>query len=219
MNMTGNSILITGGTSGIGFELARQLCQNNTVIITGRDRGKLELSKAKLSTAHVMQSDVSDPDAISALYEKVTHRNTSSQHWRGWLKPENRCLVPANSFSEYAAEPNPETGKKDVVWFALNGDRRLFAFAGIWTQFRGDRGTKSKPVPGPHNVYGFLTTSPNAVVEPIHPKAMPVILLTDEERAVGIRAPWVGAKPLDRPLRDDRLTILRRRADKDEKTD
>ena len=47
-----------------------------------------------------------------------------------------------------------------------------------------DRGTKSKPVPGPHQVYGFLTTSPNAVVEPIHPKAMPVILTTDEERDV-----------------------------------
>ncbi len=29
-------------------------------------------------------------------------RNTSSPHWRGWLKPENRCLVPANSFAEYA---------------------------------------------------------------------------------------------------------------------
>jgi putative SOS response-associated peptidase YedK len=27
-------------------------------------------------------------------------RNTSSLHWRGWLKPENRCLVPANSFAE-----------------------------------------------------------------------------------------------------------------------
>jgi putative SOS response-associated peptidase YedK len=27
-------------------------------------------------------------------------RNTSSPHWRAWLKPENRCLVPANSFSE-----------------------------------------------------------------------------------------------------------------------
>ena len=36
-------------------------------------------------------------------------RNTSSPHWRGWLKPENRCLVPANSFAEYAPEPNPET--------------------------------------------------------------------------------------------------------------
>jgi hypothetical protein len=59
-------------------------------------------------------------------------RNTSSPHWRGWLKPENRCLVPANSFAEYAPEPNPETKKKDVVWFALNDDRPLFTFAGIW---------------------------------------------------------------------------------------
>jgi putative SOS response-associated peptidase YedK len=78
----------------------------------------------------------------------------------------------ANSFAEYAPGPNPETKKKDVVWFALNEDRPLFAFAGIWTEFKGDRGTKSKPVPGPHLVYGFLTTTPNAVVEPIHPKAM-----------------------------------------------
>ena len=50
-------------------------------------------------------------------------RNTSSPHWRGWLKPENRCLVPANSFAEYAPEPNPETKKKGVVWFGLNDDR------------------------------------------------------------------------------------------------
>jgi putative SOS response-associated peptidase YedK len=98
-------------------------------------------------------------------------RNTSSPHWRGWLKPETRCLVPFNSFAEYAPEPNPETKKKDVVWFALNDDRTMTAFAGIWTEFKGDRGTKSKPVPGPHLVYGFLTTSPNTVVEPIHPNA------------------------------------------------
>ena len=97
-------------------------------------------------------------------------RNTSSPHWRGWLKPENRCLVPFNSFAEYAPEPNPETKKKDVVWFAFNGDR----------------GTKSKPVPGPHQVYAFLTTSASAAVEPIHPKAMPV--LTEEERDVWLRA-------------------------------
>jgi putative SOS response-associated peptidase YedK len=65
-------------------------------------------------------------------------RNVSSPHWRCWLKPEHRCLVPANSFAEYAPEPNPET--KDVVWFALNEDRPLFAFGGIWTEFRGERG-------------------------------------------------------------------------------
>jgi hypothetical protein len=46
----------------------------------------------------------------------------------------------------------------------LNEDRPLFAFAGIWTTFNGDRGTKSKPIPGPHQVYGFLTTDANAVV-------------------------------------------------------
>jgi hypothetical protein len=88
-----------------------------------------------------------------------------SPHWRGWLKPENRCLVPANGFSEYAPEPNPETKKKDVVWFALSEDQPVFAFAGIWIEFKGDRGTKSKPIPGPHNVYGFLTTELNAVVK------------------------------------------------------
>ena len=60
-------------------------------------------------------------------------RNTSSPHWRMWLKPESRCLVPFNSFAEYAPEPNPETKEKDVVWFALSDDRPLAAFAEIWT--------------------------------------------------------------------------------------
>lgn len=57
-------------------------------------------------------------------------RSTSSPHWRGWLKPESRCLVPANSFAEYAPEPNPETKKKDVLWFALDESRTLFLLCG-----------------------------------------------------------------------------------------
>ena len=76
----------------------------------------------------------------------------------------------------------------------------VFAFDGIWTEFKGDRGTKSKPIPGPHLVYGFLTTSPNAVVEPIHPKAMPVIPTTNEERDVLDARAVDEAKALQRPL-------------------
>jgi putative SOS response-associated peptidase YedK len=67
-------------------------------------------------------------------------------------------------------------------------------------------------------VYGFLTTTPNAVVEPIHPKAMPVILTTDEGSDVWMCARWDKAKALQRPSPDDALKIVMSGADKEDRT-
>jgi putative SOS response-associated peptidase YedK len=52
------------------------------------------------------------PPPRAGGYPVTNIRNTSSPHWRAWLSRENRCLVPFNSFAEYAPEPNPETKKR-----------------------------------------------------------------------------------------------------------
>ena len=73
MKLTSNTILITGGGSGIGYELTRQLTAlGNTILITGRDQAKMDRAKAAFPKLHTFQSDVSDPKAIATLYEQVT---------------------------------------------------------------------------------------------------------------------------------------------------
>jgi putative SOS response-associated peptidase YedK len=130
-------------------------------------------------------------------------RNTASQHWKRWLGVDNRCVVPATSF----AEPDWRSGSFSNTWFALSEDRPLFFFAGIWVaQWESVR--KVKDGLTTDDLYGFLTTEPNAVVAPIHQKAMPVILTTRDEIETWLTVPWEEARALQRPLPDDMLTIV-----------
>jgi uncharacterized oxidoreductase len=75
MQLRQRTILITGGTRGIGFELARQLlAQGNTVIVTGRDAQRIGDACVQLPGLHGIVSDVSEAAAIVALHAEVTAR-------------------------------------------------------------------------------------------------------------------------------------------------
>lgn len=72
MKTSNNTILITGGSGGIGFELASQLLAlGNTVIVTGRDQANLDSAKRKLPGLHTIRSDVGNAAEIAGLYRQV----------------------------------------------------------------------------------------------------------------------------------------------------
>jgi uncharacterized oxidoreductase len=72
MKLIGQTILITGGTSGIGFEFAKVLLSmNNKVIITGRSAERLAKTKSLLPKVETIVSDVSKSEDIAKLAAQV----------------------------------------------------------------------------------------------------------------------------------------------------
>src|SRR5437870_7283403 len=72
MKLTGRTILITGGSAGIGLAFALKFLElGNEVIVTGRRQAALGQVKSKYPKLHTIQSDVADPAQIAALAARV----------------------------------------------------------------------------------------------------------------------------------------------------
>ncbi|WP_207425155.1 SDR family oxidoreductase [Pedobacter sp. SYSU D00535] len=111
MKLTGNTVLITGGSSGYGLELAKQLtAQNNRVLICGRDSGKLAAAKELIPALSVFQCDVSIPEDCHKL-----------QHWISLEHPTLNILVNNAAvvhYSEFLTDE--ETIEKAKAEFETN---------------------------------------------------------------------------------------------------
>jgi putative SOS response-associated peptidase YedK len=179
-------------------------------IVRNAADGVRELAMARWgmpSPAFAIAGKKSDPGVTNV-------RNVKSPHWRRWLGVDSRCVVPFTSFSENELLPD---GSRPPVWFALDESRPLAFFAGVWTRWTSVR--KVREGETTNDLFAFLTTEPNAVVAPIHPKAMPVILTRRDEVETWLSAPSGIAMELQRPLADGALRIVARGKRQDGSTD
>jgi uncharacterized oxidoreductase len=72
MKLTDRTILITGGSAGIGLAFARKFLElGNQVIVTGRRQSALEELKATYPKLRTIQSDVADPAQIASLASRI----------------------------------------------------------------------------------------------------------------------------------------------------
>lgn len=96
MDLKNNTILITGGSSGVGLELARQLTKKqNTVLICGRTLNKLERAKEEIPSLHYLQCDISKQEECEKLRNWV-----QTDHPKCKILINNAAIVTRKNFYE-----------------------------------------------------------------------------------------------------------------------
>lgn len=72
MRMRGNTVLITGGSTGIGLVLAKALiATNNTVIVCGRDQGRLKQAHETVPGLTTIRCDITRDDDLVNLLKRI----------------------------------------------------------------------------------------------------------------------------------------------------
>jgi putative SOS response-associated peptidase YedK len=168
-------------------------------IITNAANGDLELTMARWGFPPI-------PGQTAPI---TNIRNLKSKWWRDanrhyLIEKEYRCLVPFTSFAEPV---------RDSTWFHVP-TVEVACFAGIWRPWNGPRlvaqpGQKRRVrEERDWKLFAFLTTDANDVVRPIHPKAMPAILIDPKEQTEWLSG-GEDSLQLQRPLNNDDLEVHR----------
>lgn len=115
MKTTGNTVLITGGSAGIGLEIARQLSQQgNQVIITGRDAARLEKAVQQLPGVRGIVSDVTSDKAVAQLVATLQEEYPSLN-----ILVNNAGRAFAYELSETANAAGKAVEEMDTNFFAV----------------------------------------------------------------------------------------------------
>lgn len=113
MKLTGRTLLVTGGSAGIGLAFARAFLElGNEVIVTGRRQAVLDELAASHPKLHTIRSDVADPTQIAALAARVKEefpRLDVLMNNAGVMMYRN-LATPAEDLAGLMAEMNTNVG-------------------------------------------------------------------------------------------------------------
>jgi len=149
--------------------------------------------------AHGLGLDVMAWDVLGgqAKFPMTNVRQLGLPQWRRLAeKPENRCLIPLTEFCEWTPDVHDVGGGKPIkgeMWFAVR-DQPIFAVAGFWQQTEKGKG------------FTMVTCDPNALVAPIHPKAM-ITVLEEADWDRWLTGGHDDVIALQRPYDPERMTV------------